>query len=104
MNIGNDLAIPNSGDINHDEWDKLLRNGKVVNCEEKKRRKDRTEYWVEVLVTPIFYKGSKACISINRDIDERKKSEKELNIYKLQLEKLVKERTKQLNKANKSPH
>ena len=44
----------------------------------KKRRKDGTQYWVEVIVTPIEYKGIKACLSINRDITKQKKAEDEL--------------------------
>ncbi len=101
MNIGKDIAVHGSGEINQNQWDKLLREGKLVKSTEKKKRKDGREYWVEVLVTPIDFRGIKACISINRDINKRKKAEEELNMYKLHLEKLVKERTNELERTNK---
>ena len=78
MNIAKDLAIPKSGEISLDEWDTNLLNGEPITTTEKKRRKDGTQYWVEVIVTPIEYKGIKACLSINRDITKQKKAEDEL--------------------------
>jgi PAS domain S-box-containing protein len=78
MNIAKDLAIPKSGEISHDEWDTKLLKGESITTTEKKRRKDGTQYWVEVIVTPIDYKGIKACLSLNRDITEHKKAEEAL--------------------------
>ena len=78
MNILKDLSIENSAEMNTKEWDKKLANGEVVSAIEKKRKKDGTEYWTEVIITPIEYKGIKAALSINHDIDERKKAEEAL--------------------------
>ncbi len=79
MNIANDLAIPESAEISQAKRDKKLLEGESVTTIEKKRRKDGTQYWVEVVVTPIDYKGTEASLSINHDITELKQSE-----YKLQ--------------------
>ncbi|MDA3907337.1 MAG: PAS domain S-box protein, partial [Bacteroidales bacterium] len=66
------------GDMNLDVWDKKLRNGESVLTTEKKRKKDGTEYWTEVIVTQIEFRGELAGLSINRDITERKQTEEEL--------------------------
>ena len=78
MNISKDLAIPGSGELSLTEWDEMLINGKPVTTNEKKRRKDGSEYWDNVLVTFIDFKGTKACLSVNRDITERKLAEEEI--------------------------
>ncbi len=78
MNISKDLALPGSGEISQAEWDKQLTEGKSVTTIEKKKNKDGAEYWVEVVVTPIDYKGTKACLSINHDITSRKQAEEAL--------------------------
>ncbi|MFC2111548.1 PAS domain S-box protein, partial [Bacteroidota bacterium] len=71
MNIIKDLTISGSGDITTDDWEKLIAEGKTVTTSEKKRRKDGTEFWTEVIVTPFDYKGEKASLSINHDITNR---------------------------------
>lgn len=78
MNISKDLALPGSGEISQAEWDKRLTEGKPVTTTEKKKSKDGAEYWVEVVVTPIDYKGIKSCLSINHDITSRKQAEEAL--------------------------
>ncbi|MCK5684896.1 PAS domain S-box protein, partial [bacterium] len=78
MNILKDLYIPGTGKLNSEEWEGKINAGELITSVEKKRRKDGTSYWTEVLITPIFFKGQKACLSINRDITERIKTEQDL--------------------------
>ena len=75
MNIVHDLSVEGSGDADYDEFESKLLHGESVTFTEKKRKKDGHEYWVEIVITPIEYNGKKACISINRDISDRKQSE-----------------------------
>ncbi len=78
MNISTDLAICKTGEIKQDDWDQRLLKGETITTTEKKRRKDGSQYWVEVVVTLIDYNGTKACLSINRDITDRKLAENKL--------------------------
>lgn len=78
MNIINDLAVKGSKVTDQKSVDERLSEGETVNFQQKKRKKDGTEYWTEVVVTPIEYKGEKASLSINRDITERKRMEDRL--------------------------
>ena len=78
MNIINDLSIPKSGEFSSDEWEKKLYKGDIVTTVEKKRKKDGSDYWTEVTVTPIKFKGIKASLSINHDITERKQAEEQI--------------------------
>lgn len=91
MNIIKDLYISGSGEINTDDWDEKLHKGEIVTTSERKRRKDGTEFWTEVIVTPIEFKGEKASLSINHDITERKKAEEELKKLLAELERSNKE-------------
>ncbi|MBN2236240.1 MAG: response regulator [Bacteroidales bacterium] len=76
MNIIHDLSVPNSGtEISSEDSDQKLLKGKTVTYVEKKRRKSGEEYWTEIIITPIEYKGEKAGLSINRDITDRKRAE-----------------------------
>jgi len=75
MNIIKDLCIPDTGLISTKDWDKKLIAGKTVVTTEKKRKKDGTEIWTEVIVTPIEFKGEIASLSINHDITSRKIAE-----------------------------
>ena len=74
-NIIWDIGIGSSSEIGIELWTDHLLKGEKVNVTEKKRKKDGTEYWTEVVVTPIEYKGKKASLSINHDITERKRAE-----------------------------
>ena len=78
MNIVRDMYVAGSGEINTDDWDSELHSGSIVTTTEKKRRKDGTEYWTEVIVTPFDFKGEKASLSINHDITNRKVGEENL--------------------------
>ncbi|MDA3905664.1 MAG: PAS domain S-box protein [Bacteroidales bacterium] len=77
MNIINDLVVPGTGEINTDDWNKKLLKGETVTTTEMMRKKDGSKYWTEVKVKPIVYNGKKASLSINRDITERIRKEKE---------------------------
>jgi len=94
MNIEEDLVVepPTMG---HEEGDERLAQGEMINFTEKKVSKDGSEYWTEVVVTPIDYEGQKASLSINRDITKRKKAEERLKESEKQLRKSEK-RYKQL--------
>jgi PAS domain S-box-containing protein len=78
MNIVYDLCIPGTGIISTDDWNEKLYKGDKVTNTEKKRKKDGSEYWTEVIVTPIEFKGEIAGLSINHDITSRKKAEDDL--------------------------
>ncbi|RLD39118.1 MAG: hypothetical protein DRI74_01800 [Bacteroidetes bacterium] len=81
MNIIRDLAVLNSGtEISSEDSDNKLLSGKTVSYVEKKRRKNGEEYWTEIIITPIEFKGHLAGLSINRDITDRKIQEEKLTI------------------------
>ncbi|MEF8798843.1 MAG: PAS domain S-box protein [Candidatus Bipolaricaulota bacterium] len=78
MNMLEDLSLEPPPDFDLEEADSKLSRGKTVQFTEKKEKKDGTEYWTEVVVTPLEYEGEQANLSINRDITERKKAEQSL--------------------------
>ena len=78
MNIINDLSVPNSGKMKQDEWEEMLLRGKSVTAIEKKKKKDGTEFWTEVIVTPIQFNGENASLSISHDITNRIQAEIDL--------------------------
>ncbi|MCF8304703.1 MAG: PAS domain S-box protein [Bacteroidales bacterium] len=78
MNIVTDLSDQSHSGINFKEWNHKLIQGEKLTNVELKQKKDGTEYWTEVVVTPIEYKGKQASLSINHDITERKHAEEEL--------------------------
>jgi len=78
MNILSDLYVPNSNELDLEVWNNMLLNGDAVTTTDKKIDKKGREYWTEVIITPIEFKGIKACISINHDISNRINKEKEL--------------------------
>ncbi|MCK5136304.1 MAG: PAS domain S-box protein [Bacteroidales bacterium] len=65
------------------------------------QRKDNTEYITEIIGKKISIRDQKLVLGTIRDITERKKAEKELEEYREKLEELVKERTAELQNANK---
>ena len=89
MNIATDLAVTDSADISFDEWDNRLAEGERVISVEKKRRKDGTEYWTEVLVTPIDFEGRQCGLSINHDITVRKRAEQALRVSEQKFRELT---------------
>lgn len=75
MNIINDLAIAGTASFNTYVWENKLLAGEHVRVSEKKKKKDGTEYWTEVIVTPIEFNGEQASLSINHDISTLKRAE-----------------------------
>lgn len=71
MNIINDLSVIGSGELSAGDWEEKLLKGETVTTTEKKKRKDSTEFWTEMIVTQIDFKGEKASLSINHDITNR---------------------------------
>lgn len=78
MNIVKDLYISGSGDSKGKDWKEKLRAGEIVETTEKKRRKDGAEFWTEVIISSIEFKGKIECLSINHDVTERKQTESAL--------------------------
>ena len=75
MNIITDIQVPTTEDVSSENWEEILKKEETVTFTEKKKKKDGTEYWSEVIITQIYYKGEKASLSINHDITNRKYSE-----------------------------
>jgi PAS domain S-box-containing protein len=75
LNIPKDLYIQGTASTELNEQNDLLEKGEVISSIEKKRRKDGTEYWTEVIVTPTEINGELIGLSINRDITERKRAD-----------------------------
>lgn len=78
MNIIKDIHVSGTGDITTDKWEEKLNKGELVTSTEMKRRKDGSEFWTEVIVTTVDYKGEIASLSINRDITKQKQTEEAL--------------------------
>jgi len=78
MNIVKDICVANSAELDMVTWNQKLDAGERIKSKEKKRKKDGTEFWTEVVLTPFTYKGIRASLSINRDITERIEAENKL--------------------------
>ena len=77
MNMIDDLSAEKPN-LNPEEIDRRLERGETVNFTEKKSKKNGSEYWTEVVVTPLEHEGKQANLSINRDVTERKRALEEL--------------------------
>lgn len=75
MNIVKDIYISGSGESKGKDWEGKLRKGEIVTTIEKKRRKDGVEFWTEVIISSIEFKGEVECLSVNHDITERRQTE-----------------------------
>ena len=78
MNIATDFPVGGPEELSNEEIDDKLVRGETVSFTEKKRGKDGTVYWTEVIVNPIEHEGEPATLSINRDITKRKKYQERL--------------------------
>lgn len=75
LNIISDLYVEGSGEISSEIWEEKLNKGEIVTTIEKKKKKDGTDYWTEMIVTRIEFMGEIASLSINHDITNRKRAE-----------------------------
>ena len=78
MNMLEALTLETPSDFDLEEANSKLSQGETVRFTEKKKKKDGTEYWTEVVVTPLEHEGEQANLSINRDITERRKAKQKL--------------------------
>lgn len=80
MNILKDLCVKGNDILGIENIHNTLIPGDRFFTTEKKRRKDNSEYWTEVILTQIDYNGMDAILSINHDITKRKQAEFALKI------------------------
>ncbi|MCK4678704.1 MAG: PAS domain S-box protein [Bacteroidales bacterium] len=78
MNILKDLSIDTFDKAIFKEREGKLRGQESIRFTEKKRRKDSSEYWTDVLTIMIDFNNVNAALSVNRDITERKRVEERL--------------------------
>ena len=102
-NITNFLAAEKVDESLSKQRETDLINKDSVQFVEKKRRKDGSTYWTEVLVTGLEIQDEKLTLSVNRDITQLKMAEEKLKIS-VEEEKIAKEEAEQaahfLEKAN----
>jgi PAS domain S-box-containing protein len=82
---------------------KIMQQGFVRNMELRMLKKDGTEFIGEINSSLVKdeHGNAKALIGSTRDITDRKRAEEELRKYRDELEELVKQRTEELEIANK---
>lgn len=78
LNIYQDIAINGEAHAYLNERVEELLNKKSIHFTEKKRRRDGTEYWTDVVVTAFEIGGEQYALSVNHDITAAKKAEEEL--------------------------
>ncbi|MBN2520824.1 MAG: PAS domain S-box protein [Bacteroidales bacterium] len=79
---------------------RLIKNGFVKNIELKVLNKKREEFYIYMSSRVLNVKGETVILSSSVNVTEKKKIEKELDIYRKKLENLVKERTQELANTN----
>ena len=81
-------------------WDTILA-GKVWEGETVNRKKDKSLYVEQQTITPVLNGDGKIShfIAIKQDISQRKKTEEELESYRTSLEKMVADKTHELEAA-----
>ncbi len=77
-----------------------LKKGYFINFETVQYNKQGKELFFDVNASLTDYKGEKVILSLNRDITERVLAERELEVYREHLERLVEERTAKLAEVN----
>jgi PAS domain S-box-containing protein len=100
-----DFFSKQQADIFRDKDDLVLKTGESNQNVEEITWEGKTR---KIATTKSFYKdsvtGKKYIIGTIRDVTDQKKVEEELHNYRSNLEKLVRERTKELTKSNKQLH
>lgn len=79
MNVLRDLPAGNIETFVSSQREKDLHDGNSIRFTEKKRRKDGTLYWTEVMITKIHSGNDKIALSVNRDITEQKQAEEKIH-------------------------
>jgi len=81
-------------------WDTILA-GEVWEGETVNRKKDKSLYVEQQTITPVLNGNGEIThfIAIKQDISQRKKTEEELEVYRTRLEKMVAEKTRELEAA-----
>lgn len=93
------------GDLYADKRDRERLLGKLDRAEEvrdftfRMRRPDGSEFWAALSSTSVIYEGQESLVSGVLDISERKAAEDEIHLYKTQLERMVQDRTAELEDA-----
>ncbi len=78
MNVYDDIAVGDPKELSWDEVKEKLKEGDRTEFTVKKRKKDGSEVWVEVVVVPMEYEGKNAALAVNRNITKRERRKSEL--------------------------
>jgi PAS domain S-box-containing protein len=81
-----------------------ISNGNTWKGEFHNKKKNGELYWEEAIITPIKYEKGNTInyCALKTDVTEKKKIAEELSSYKVHLESLVEERTKELSKSEET--
>ncbi|MFP4051036.1 MAG: PAS domain S-box protein [Thermoplasmata archaeon] len=78
MNVYDDLIADDPENRTWKEIKEELKEGRRTMFSVKKKKKDGSKVWMEVVAVPLRHQGEDAVLAVNRDIRKRKEKEKEL--------------------------
>ncbi len=78
MNVYEDIIIGGLEELSWEEVKERLKEGNRTEFTVKKKRKDGSGIWVEVVAVPMEYEGEDAVLAVNRDVTERKERENKI--------------------------